>query len=174
MALHPNLFNQTHLITYSNISSVLFDIKHGNFQRWWQQIPVLLDPRGYRDHRMDSRASRLHHHRQVLRRGKNQSMLTWNHSPPFLAFKIELYIFVVSQVWPAGSLEEYVQNLVKTWEMELVHKANPDQYKSFDHKKCVLGVNGTCISLLFSCYKNGFVVVDSLIPSVARIDLCFV
>ena len=32
------------------------------------------------------------------------------------------------KVWPAGSLEEKVQNLVKTWEMELVHKANVDDF----------------------------------------------
>lgn len=57
-----NPFDQTHL-TYSSISSALFDIKHGNFQLWWQQIPVLHDPGGYRDHPMDSRTSRLHHHR---------------------------------------------------------------------------------------------------------------
>ncbi|KAL5560405.1 hypothetical protein UlMin_036616 [Ulmus minor] len=33
-----------------------------------------------------------------------------------------------TKVWPAGSLEEKVQNLVKTWEMELVHKANVDDF----------------------------------------------
>lgn len=46
------------------------------------------------------------------------------------------------QVWQAGSLEEKVQNLVKTWEMELVHKANPDDYKTLDAKKFVLVING--------------------------------
>lgn len=47
-----------------------------------------------------------------------------------------------TKVWAAGSLGEYVQNLVKTWEMELVHKANPDQYKTLDPKNFVLGING--------------------------------
>lgn len=60
-------------------------------------------------------------------------------------------MLVVSQVWPAGSLEEYVQNLVKTWEMELVHKANPDDYKTVDPKKFVLGINGTFFLQFFVC-----------------------
>ncbi|KAK6131493.1 hypothetical protein DH2020_034755 [Rehmannia glutinosa] len=45
-------------------------------------------------------------------------------------------------IWPAGSLEEYVQNLVKTWEMELVHKANPNDYKTLEAENFVLGING--------------------------------
>lgn len=57
------------------------------------------------------------------------------------------------QVWAAGSLGEYVQNLVKTWEMELVHKANPDQYKSLDPKSFVLGINGVCF-FIFEVMKQ--------------------
>lgn len=46
------------------------------------------------------------------------------------------------QIWPAGSLEEKVQNLVKTWEMEIFHKTNPNEYKSLDPKKYTFSLNG--------------------------------
>ncbi|TQD69834.1 hypothetical protein C1H46_044634 [Malus baccata] len=45
-------------------------------------------------------------------------------------------------IWPPGSLEEEVQNLVKTWEMELFHKSNPDDFKTLDPNKYTVSVNG--------------------------------
>lgn len=50
-------------------------------------------------------------------------------------------------MWPAGSLEEKVQNLVKTWEMEIVHKADPNDYKTLDAKNFLLGINGMHVML---------------------------
>ncbi|OAY23625.2 pathogen-related protein [Manihot esculenta] len=47
-----------------------------------------------------------------------------------------------TKVWPPGSLEEQVQNLVKTWEMEMFHKTCFDDYKSIDPKKFTFGLNG--------------------------------
>lgn len=47
-----------------------------------------------------------------------------------------------TKIWPAGSLEEKVQNLVKTMEMELFHKANPQDYKAIDATKYTSSVNG--------------------------------
>ncbi|XP_057952748.1 pathogen-related protein-like [Malania oleifera] len=47
-----------------------------------------------------------------------------------------------TMVWPPGSLEEKVQNLVKTWEMELFHKTSFDQYKSFEPNKYTFSLNG--------------------------------
>ncbi|KNA04899.1 hypothetical protein SOVF_195400 [Spinacia oleracea] len=47
-----------------------------------------------------------------------------------------------TKIWPSGSLEEKVQNLVKTMEMELFHKANPQDYKSIDATKYTSSVNG--------------------------------
>ncbi|XP_009360747.2 pathogen-related protein [Pyrus x bretschneideri] len=47
-----------------------------------------------------------------------------------------------TKIWPAGSLEEEVQNLVKTWEMELFHKSNPDDFKTLDPNKYTVSVNG--------------------------------
>ncbi|RWW65706.1 hypothetical protein BHE74_00026976, partial [Ensete ventricosum] len=46
------------------------------------------------------------------------------------------------QEWPVGSLEERVQRLVKTWEMELVHKVRPEDYKSINPEKFRFSLNG--------------------------------
>nr|GEX99636.1 hypothetical protein [Tanacetum cinerariifolium] len=45
-------------------------------------------------------------------------------------------------IWPTGSLEEQVQNLVKTWEMESFHKLNPQDIKSVNVAKFTSSVNG--------------------------------
>ncbi|KAL6998661.1 hypothetical protein U1Q18_048445 [Sarracenia purpurea var. burkii] len=47
-----------------------------------------------------------------------------------------------TKVWPPGSLEEKVQNLVKTWEMEMFHKKCFDDYKTVDPKKYRFSLNG--------------------------------
>lgn len=47
-----------------------------------------------------------------------------------------------TKVWPAGSLEEKVQNLVKTWEMELFHKVNIEDFKTLDANKYTFSLNG--------------------------------
>ncbi|PKI57494.1 hypothetical protein CRG98_022145 [Punica granatum] len=47
-----------------------------------------------------------------------------------------------TKIWPAGSIEEKVQNLVKTFEMELFHKTRPEDYKSLDPYKLTLSLNG--------------------------------
>ncbi|XP_050215300.1 pathogen-related protein [Mercurialis annua] len=47
-----------------------------------------------------------------------------------------------TKIWPSGSLEEKVQNLVKTWEMELFHKTSFDDYKSLDPKNYTFSLNG--------------------------------
>ncbi|KAJ3684868.1 hypothetical protein LUZ61_014032 [Rhynchospora tenuis] len=44
--------------------------------------------------------------------------------------------------WPKGSLEETVQNAIKTWEMELSHKTRLSDFKSINHEKFTLSVNG--------------------------------
>jgi len=49
---------------------------------------------------------------------------------------------IVVQAWPKGSLEEVVQNLVKTWEMELSHKTEVSDFKTIDHEKFTIAVNG--------------------------------
>jgi len=47
-----------------------------------------------------------------------------------------------AQVWPEGSLEEKVQRLLKTWEMELVHKVLPEDQKTVNSGKYTTSTNG--------------------------------
>ncbi|GMY29401.1 pathogen-related protein-like [Fagus crenata] len=47
-----------------------------------------------------------------------------------------------TKIWPSGSLEEKVQNLLKTWEMEIFHKTSIDEFKSLDPKKYTFSLNG--------------------------------
>lgn len=50
------------------------------------------------------------------------------------------------KIWPAGSLEDKVQRLVKTWEMEFFHKTNFDDFKTIDPKKFTFALNGALIN----------------------------
>ena len=54
--------------------------------------------------------------------------------------------FLNGKIWPKGSLEEQVQNLVKTWEMEMFHKVNPQDFKAVDVTKLTVSVNGKLTS----------------------------
>lgn len=60
--------------------------------------------------------------------------------PNFLVHMI--YLVFLWQIWPPGSLEEKVQHLVKTWEMEMFHKVCFDDYKTVDPKKYRFSLNG--------------------------------
>ncbi|KAG9129930.1 hypothetical protein Leryth_007058 [Lithospermum erythrorhizon] len=44
--------------------------------------------------------------------------------------------------WPKGSIEELVQNAIKSWEMELSHKTSIKDFKSINPEKFKLIVNG--------------------------------
>ncbi|KAL3508779.1 hypothetical protein ACH5RR_028180 [Cinchona calisaya] len=44
--------------------------------------------------------------------------------------------------WPKGSLEEVVQNAVKSWEMELSHKTRIQDFRTINPEKFKLIVNG--------------------------------
>ena len=52
----------------------------------------------------------------------------------------------VQQEWAEGSVEERVQRLLKTWEMELVHKVRPEDQKSVHPKNYSATTNGTNIN----------------------------
>ncbi|KAK7410671.1 hypothetical protein VNO78_01648 [Psophocarpus tetragonolobus] len=47
-----------------------------------------------------------------------------------------------SKVWAPGSVEEQVQTIVKTWEMEMFHKVDRQDYRSLDIEKYSFSVNG--------------------------------
>ncbi|KAL3845439.1 hypothetical protein ACJIZ3_002842 [Penstemon smallii] len=63
-------------------------------------------------------------------------------SPPNYDLVNKLFEQGRTKVWAPGSLEEMVQNLVKTWEMEMFHKVNPVDYKTVDPKKYQFSLNG--------------------------------
>ncbi|KAL2503675.1 pathogenesis-related family protein [Abeliophyllum distichum] len=79
----------------------------------------------------------------------------WNFGPPNYDDVNKLFEEGRTNIWPVGSLEEKVQRLVKTWEMELVHKADPDEYKTLDANKFKLGVNGRNFLTLEEIVKIG-------------------
>ena len=49
---------------------------------------------------------------------------------------------MVLQEWPKGSLEEIVQNAIKSWEMELSHKTRIQDFRTINPEKFKLIVNG--------------------------------
>ncbi|GKE21263.1 hypothetical protein Tco_1432775, partial [Tanacetum coccineum] len=44
-------------------------------------------------------------------------------------------------IWEKGSLEETVQNAIKSWEMELSHKTRVQDLKTINHDMFKLSVN---------------------------------
>lgn len=59
-----------------------------------------------------------------------------------IVWQSDKHLIVSWKIWPPGSLEEKVQNLIKTWEMEMFHKTSFDDYKSVDPKKYTFSLNG--------------------------------
>lgn len=57
-------------------------------------------------------------------------------------YLFHIIIFVALQEWPNGSLEEIVQNAMKTWDMELSHKTRLQDIKTINPEKFKLIVNG--------------------------------
>jgi hypothetical protein len=53
-----------------------------------------------------------------------------------------IYLLLALQEWPKGSLEETVQNAIKSWEMELSHKTRLKDFKTINPDKFKLFVNG--------------------------------
>ncbi|XP_059280113.1 pathogen-related protein-like [Lycium ferocissimum] len=66
----------------------------------------------------------------------------WRNGPPSYDAVDKLFEQERTNVWSEGSLEEKVQTLLKTWEMEMVHKADPNDFKTVDPTKFKKIVNG--------------------------------
>ncbi|PON75661.1 NTF2-like domain containing protein [Parasponia andersonii] len=67
----------------------------------------------------------------------------WRHgAPPTYDSVNHLFEQGRTKEWPKGSLEEIVQNAVKSWEMELSHKTRLQDFKSINPEKFKLFVNG--------------------------------
>ncbi|KAE8735034.1 Pathogen-related protein [Hibiscus syriacus] len=75
--------------------------------------------------------------------GEGELNTTWRWGgPPNYDDVNKLFEEERTKVWPPGSLEEQVQNLIKTWEMEVFHKASLHDFKSLDVNKYTLSLNG--------------------------------
>lgn len=75
--------------------------------------------------------------------GEGEKNTQWRFgAPPNFDVVNKLFEEGRTKIWPAGSLEEKVQNLVKTWEMEMFHKVSPDDFKTVDIRKLTIMVNG--------------------------------
>ncbi|WOL01635.1 pathogen-related protein-like [Canna indica] len=74
--------------------------------------------------------------------GEGEKDTVWRFgAPPNYDLVNKLFEEGRTNVWPVGSLEERVQRLVKTWEMELVHKVRPQDYKSINPEKFLFSAN---------------------------------
>nr|GMC74735.1 pathogen-related protein [Ipomoea batatas] len=71
------------------------------------------------------------------------NVIQWRHgaAPTYDAVN-ELFEQGRTQVWPEGSLEETVQNAIKSWEMELSHKIRIQDFRTINPQKFKLFVNG--------------------------------
>ncbi|KAG6522299.1 pathogen-related protein-like [Zingiber officinale] len=75
--------------------------------------------------------------------GEGEKDTVWRFgAPPNYDVVNKLFEEGRTNIWPVGSLEEKVQRMVKTWEMELVHKVRPQDFKSVNIEKFRLSVNG--------------------------------
>ncbi|KAM7252251.1 hypothetical protein ACFE04_024134 [Oxalis oulophora] len=67
----------------------------------------------------------------------------WRHGgPPIYDVVNKLFEQGRTQEWQKGSLEEVVQNAIKSWEMELSHKTCIQDFKTVNPEKFKLIVNG--------------------------------
>ncbi|XVE53118.1 hypothetical protein DITRI_Ditri02bG0178800 [Diplodiscus trichospermus] len=67
----------------------------------------------------------------------------WRHGgPPSYDAVNQLFEEGQTKEWAEGSLEETVQNAIKSWEMELSHKVRLQDFKSINPEKFKLIVNG--------------------------------
>lgn len=75
--------------------------------------------------------------------GEAEKNTRWRYgAPPNYDLVNKLFEQGRSKIWVPGSLEEKVQNLVKTWEMEMFHKVCFDEYKTVDPNKYRFSLNG--------------------------------
>ncbi|KAI3975197.1 hypothetical protein MKX01_020598 [Papaver californicum] len=74
--------------------------------------------------------------------GEGEKDTIWRNGVPNYDVVNKLFEQGRTHVWPAGSIEEEVQNLVKTWEMEMVHKARLQDFKTIDTGKFTFSKNG--------------------------------
>ncbi|KAH7284829.1 hypothetical protein KP509_34G072300 [Ceratopteris richardii] len=75
--------------------------------------------------------------------GEGEKDTAWRHGgPPSYHVVNSLFEQTRTQEWCKGSLERVVQDLVKTWEMELSHKTKLEDFKTLHPQKFRFSVNG--------------------------------
>lgn len=75
--------------------------------------------------------------------GDSEKHTAWRHGgPPEYVAVNRTFEEGRTQIWEEGSLERIVENLVKTWEMELSHKTRLSDHKTIDSAKFSMSVNG--------------------------------
>ncbi|GAY62702.1 hypothetical protein CUMW_219900 [Citrus unshiu] len=69
--------------------------------------------------------------------------MQWRHIGPLIFDKVnKLFEEGRTKEWPGGSIEETIQNVVRSWEMELSHKTSLNDFKTTNPEKFKLIVNG--------------------------------
>ncbi|KAI4963649.1 hypothetical protein ZWY2020_011255 [Hordeum vulgare] len=75
--------------------------------------------------------------------GDGEKNTVWRHgAPPNYDLVNKLFEEERTKEWAEGSVEEKVQRLLKTWEMEMVHKVRPEDQKSVHSKNYSASTNG--------------------------------
>ncbi|KAL5982630.1 hypothetical protein ACLOJK_016705 [Asimina triloba] len=75
--------------------------------------------------------------------GEGEKNTKWRFgAPPNYDIANKLFEEGRTKEWPKGSVEEMVQHLVKTWEMEIFHKVKLEDYKTVNPQKYTLSLNG--------------------------------
>ncbi|EFH65467.1 predicted protein [Arabidopsis lyrata subsp. lyrata] len=74
---------------------------------------------------------------------EERTQVQWRYGlPPDFNSVNQLFEEGQTKVWPQGSLEETVQNAIKSWEMEFSHKIRLQDFKTINPEKFKLFVNG--------------------------------
>ncbi|KNA04900.1 hypothetical protein SOVF_195410 [Spinacia oleracea] len=103
---------------------------------------------------MESASEKTNKYRSFMY-GEGEKNTKWvSGAPPNFDIVDKLFEEGRTKIWEVGSLEEKVQNLVKTMEMELFHKS-PQDYKAIDATKFAFSVNGRKALTLEGIRKMG-------------------
>ncbi|KAM3297415.1 hypothetical protein ACQJBY_039347 [Aegilops geniculata] len=75
--------------------------------------------------------------------GEGEKNTVWRHGvPPNFDVVNKLFEEERTKEWAEGSVEEKVQRLLKTWEMEMFHKVRPEDQKSVHSQGFTSSTNG--------------------------------
>lgn len=96
-----------------------------------------------------------HGFREPDRGDLDDASIEWRTGKPDYAQANLAFVSGKTQNHQAGSLEEVVENLVKTWEMEASHKKNMSQWTTIDYDNYSIQSNGGCVVDGVTAYEIG-------------------